>query len=146
MEKLLGSELMKDGCNCAQAVLVTMCEEAGLTEEKAMLISCGFGGGMRAGELCGACTGAVMAMGCQNGVTDRKDKEAQQKAYAQYIEFNKRFKARFGTLICRELLGCDTSTPEGKEYMKEHPELKAKCWQYVDEAIEIARDVLRDRN
>lgn len=142
MSELFGRELMKNGCNCAQSVLVTLSKEVGLDINTAMKISCGFGGGCRAGEICGAVTGALMAMGMINGNTDMTDKETREHAYAQYSEFNRRFREHYGTLICRELLGCDTSTPEGKKLYNESPELKHRCHVMVDGAIEIARDIL----
>ncbi|MBE6993326.1 MAG: C_GCAxxG_C_C family protein [Ruminococcaceae bacterium] len=142
MDKLSGSELMKNGCNCAQAVLCSLCEETGLTEEQAMRLACPFGGGARSGELCGAASGALMALGYVTGNTDRTDKEAQKKAYAYYIEFTKRYKEKFGCLACRELLGVETSTPEGHAYMQAHPELRQKCWAMVDWSVETVRELL----
>ena len=57
--KPTGAELKKLGCNCAQATLVVMGDVTGLSDAQACRTACGFGGGMRAGELCGAATGAV---------------------------------------------------------------------------------------
>ena len=52
--KPTGAELKKLGCNCAQATLVVMGDVTGLSDAQACRTACGFGGGMRAGELCGA--------------------------------------------------------------------------------------------
>ena len=49
--------------NCAQAVLVPFAEEAGFTTEQACAFAAAFGGGMQTGNLCGAFTGALMALG-----------------------------------------------------------------------------------
>lgn len=142
MDNLYGRDLMINGCNCAQAVLVSLAPKLGLDEDMAMRVACPFGGGVRAGEVCGALTGAQIALGLKTGNIDMKDKEGQQAAYAFYIEFNRRFKERFGSLICRELIECDTSTPEGKQHMKDHPELKQRCYAMVDAACEIASEML----
>ncbi|WP_265101242.1 C-GCAxxG-C-C family protein [Methanobrevibacter ruminantium] len=56
---------------CSQAVLEVFCEEFGLSREQAFKISISFGGGMRKGEVCGACTGAIMALGLKYGDFER---------------------------------------------------------------------------
>ena len=146
MEEMFGREWMKNGCNCAQSVLVSLAEEVGLDRPMAMKLACPLGGGCRAGEICGAATGALLALGMVTGNTDRLDKETQQKAYALYIEFDRRFKEKYGALTCRDLLGVDTSTPEGKAYFHDHPELKEqRCFEMIDGAIGIVRALLRER-
>ena len=142
--KLYGSELMRKGTNCAQAVLVSLCEEVGIDEKTAMKFTCAFGGGCRNGDICGAASGALAALGLALGNDDIENKEAQAEAYKVFIEFNRRFKEKYGHLACRDLLGCDTSTVEGKEYMKQHPELKQKCWEMVDYAVEETKKIMEE--
>lgn len=143
MEELFGREWMKNGCNCAQSVLVSLAGEVGLSREMAMKLACPLGGGCRAGEICGAASGALLAMGMATGNTDRLDKETQQKAYALYADFSRRFKEKYGAMTCRDLLGVDTSTPEGKAYFQAHPELKEQhCFVMIDGAIEMVREML----
>ncbi len=145
MEKMYGHEYMKAGCNCAQATLVSLAKEVGLTQEMAMKVSCPFGGGCRAGEVCGAVVGGLMALGVAKGNTDWTDKETRQKADALAIEFNKAFKARFGAMTCRELTGVDTSTPDGKQYFHDHPEIKEKtCFPAVNWAVETVKKMLEE--
>ena len=55
-------ELHKKGYNCAQAVIAACSDMTGLDEKTALAISAGFGGGLRSGEVCGAISGAVMAV------------------------------------------------------------------------------------
>ncbi len=144
-EKETGVALQKRGCNCAQAVLMAMGDVSGLAPGEACRAACGFGGGMRAGELCGAATGAVMAIGMALGNREPEDAQSRDRAYAAVIAFNRRFKERFGTLVCRELLGADSSTPEGKKLLAEHPEKKALCPVLITEAERMARDVIEGR-
>ena len=144
MEKLSGRELFKDHVyNCAQSTFVSLAEEVGLTREMAFRLSSAFGGSARSGNLCGAVSGALMALGYVKA-NEAGDKEGQKEAYAFYIEFNRRFKERFGALNCRELVGCDMSTPEGKAFSEAHPEVKAKCPELIEGAIEIAREMLAE--
>ena len=49
--------------NCAQSVLATFAPEIGLTEEEAFRLGGPFGAGMHRGSVCGALTGALMALG-----------------------------------------------------------------------------------
>ena len=51
------------GYNCAQSVLAALGSYTGLNEKTALAVSGGFGGGVRCGEICGAASGAVMALG-----------------------------------------------------------------------------------
>ena len=54
-------ELFESKFNCAQAVFASFSEDLGLDEKQALKIGGCFGSGMRKGEVCGACTGALMA-------------------------------------------------------------------------------------
>ena len=108
-----------------------------------MKLACPFGGGCRAGEVCGAVVGALLALGQVCGNTDWEDKETRQKADALAIEFNQKVKAKFGKMTCRELTGVDTSTPEGKQYFHDHPEIKENiCFPMVDWSAETMKEIL----
>lgn len=56
--------------NCAQSVLIPFAEKVGLTHDKAYAVAQAFGGGMRCGSVCGALTGAYMALGVLGLATD----------------------------------------------------------------------------
>lgn len=49
--------------NCAQGVLVPFAERAGISADDAYAIGQAFGRGMQTGNVCGAVTGALMALG-----------------------------------------------------------------------------------
>ncbi len=49
----------KDKFHCSQSVLAAYADELGLTEEQALKIAACFNAGMRKGEVCGACSGAL---------------------------------------------------------------------------------------
>ena len=49
--------------NCAQSVVMPFAAETGMNEEDARRIAANFGGGMKRGSVCGAVTGALMALG-----------------------------------------------------------------------------------
>ncbi len=69
-------------------------------------LATGFGAGIgRKGSLCGAFTGAVMAIGMETGRTNPKDKEAVAKTYEKCREFWDRFEREFGSNICYDITG-----------------------------------------
>lgn len=59
--------------HCSQAVLAAFADRCGLTEEQALKLGACFGSGMRKGEVCGACTGALMVLGLLYGQCDETD-------------------------------------------------------------------------
>ncbi|HLA84234.1 MAG TPA: C-GCAxxG-C-C family protein [Thermoguttaceae bacterium] len=130
-----------EGFNCSQAVLSVYAEELGLDESAALRIASGFGGGMgRLGGTCGAATGAMMALGLRHGAASA-DREAKERVYAQVVEFARRFTARHGTIVCRELLGCDLSTPEGLQRAVDEKAFTTVCPKFVRDAVEILEEM-----
>ena len=58
--KEIASGLFESKYHYSQAVLAAFAGECGLTEIQALKLGACFGSGMRKGEVCGACTGALM--------------------------------------------------------------------------------------
>ena len=116
------------GYNCTQAVTVAFAEELGLDADTAAQLSCGFGGGMgRMREVCGTFSGIVMVLSWLYGYSDPKDVTAKKELYEKIRELAGRFKAKNGSIICRELLGLEkaeeSAAPEPRtpEYYKKRP-------------------------
>ena len=57
-------------------------------------------------------------------------------------EFTRRFKQRHTTLDCRELLGCNIMTPEGKEIADEKNLFKTVCPNFVEDAAVIVQELI----
>ncbi|MGC8971214.1 MAG: C-GCAxxG-C-C family protein [bacterium] len=105
----------ESGFNCSQAVISTYAPDLGLKRELALLVSSGFGGGLgRIGEVCGAVTGAIMALGLKYGFTTFSS-EAKEEVHNIVREYIARFKEKNSSILCRELLGADINTPDGKK-------------------------------
>ena len=133
----------KEGFSCSQAMLSSYGEQFGLNRELALKVSGAFGGGMaRMGETCGAVTGAFMVIGLKYGNARVEDKQAKERAYSLVREFVDRFKSRNGSIVCRELLGCDISTPEGRDLAKEKNLFATLCPKFVQDAAEIIEQIL----
>ena len=129
------------GYSCSQAIFSTYSGQLGVAEDTAVKVASGFGGGMgRMAATCGAVTGAFMALGLKHG---GPDSEAKERTYELVREFANRFKARNGTLECRELLGCDVSTPGGRERAREQKLHSTVCVQIVRDAAEILAELLQ---
>jgi C_GCAxxG_C_C family probable redox protein len=125
------------GFSCSQSVLTAYAQEFGLDEQTALKIASGFGGGMGGlGHTCGAVTGALMVLGLRHGLT-AVDGEAKQAFYARVRQFTERFQQCHGSLACRELLGVDISTAEGRDAAREAGLFQQKCPPLVQGACEI---------
>jgi C_GCAxxG_C_C family probable redox protein len=80
----------------------------GLDQAAARKVSCAFGAGMASsGEMCGAATGALMVIGLAHGRTTPEDVAAKERTSALSRRLWEEFRARRGSLVCRELLGID---------------------------------------
>ena len=108
-------KLHKSGFNCAQSVLGACGEYTGLDENTALAVSAGFGGGVRSGEICGAISGAVMAIGMAQQ-KDPADPETKAKTAAQTKELVKAFREKYGCVRCVELKQAGVSCAELIEY------------------------------
>ncbi|MHC4568139.1 MAG: C-GCAxxG-C-C family protein [Planctomycetota bacterium] len=123
--------------NCSQAIVRTYGPDYGLSALDAVRVSCGFGGGMRRGDMCGAVTGALMILGLRFGARDASDTSAKAGVYSKVAEFYSKFESRCDSVSCRDLLGCDISTPEGMEHAASNNLFNTVCPKMVQTAAEI---------
>ena len=93
------------GFNCAQCVVSAFAERTGVEEQVLLAAAGGFGGGVRCGEICGAASGAVMALGLMNPHTSPDAPEEKARISALTAEFIRRFRDAHGALTCRDLKG-----------------------------------------
>ncbi len=139
-------ERFNQGFNCSQAVLSSYSEQFGLDCDRALKVATGFGGGMRMSETCGAVTGAFMVLGLKYGNTTAEDKESKARTYKMVVEFINRFKARNGSVVCRELLGCDVSKPEGNKEAEDKGLFSSVCPGLVQDAAEILEEIFNEND
>jgi len=92
----LAKKYFEQKYHCSQAVLAAFAEELGLTEKQALKLGGCFGGGMCKGEVCGACTGALMVLGMKFGQSDIEDLESRKKTNDIAMEFLDLFKKENG--------------------------------------------------
>lgn len=133
----------REGFMCSQAVLSAYAGQFGMDRETALKVSAAFGGGMgRLGEICGAVTGAFMVLGLKYGRTAVQDTKSHEKTNRLVREFVDKFKSVNGSIVCRELLGCDLSTPDGLKTFVDKKLRDGICTKLVRDAAEIVEQLL----
>ncbi|MBE3144151.1 MAG: C_GCAxxG_C_C family protein [Planctomycetes bacterium] len=131
------------GFVCSQAILSTFGPRFGLNRELALRVAGAFGGGKaRIGETCGAVTGALMAIGLCYSKVKPEDDEAKEFTYRLVNRFVEEFKQQYGSIHCRDLLGYDISTVEGRQLAKQNDLFDTKCRNFVRSSPEILESLL----
>jgi len=139
----IAADRFSQGFNCAQAVFSTYAPLLSIKKEDALRMATGFGAGMgRLQEVCGAVTGAFMLISCKHGMIDAAEPTSKETAYALEQDFARRFRELHGSISCRELLGCDLNTADGKQYFKEKDLFNLVCQPCVKDACKIIEEML----
>lgn len=128
--------------HCSQAVLAAFAQELGITEEQALRLGACFGGGMCKGEVCGACAGALMALGLKYGQTKVGDTDTRLKTNDITVKYLNKFRDVNGSYLCKDLLRCDLATAEGRDYARKNNLFTEFCPKMVVSAVEIAEEFL----
>jgi len=109
--------------NCAQAILHTYADMAGIDEDTAMNIANAFGGGMGNMEgTCGALVGAGLVLGLVN-----RNKLISMKQMRQVMT---KFQERNGATQCKLLKGIST-----KQVLRECPDCVADAAEFLEEQL-----------
>ncbi len=141
----LAKQYHERGYGCAQAVLAAFAEDYGLSEEAALRISTGFGSGMgRMCEVCGALTGAFMVVGLQHGKVasdGSKYGTDTETTYRLVAELAKKFKARNGSIYCRDLIGHDLSNPEERAKVVQMGLFSTTCGKCILDSVELLEEI-----
>jgi C_GCAxxG_C_C family probable redox protein len=125
-------KLFDSGYNCAEAVLLALSEKFSTETPLIPRIATGFGGGIgRSGNVCGALSGAIMAIGLRIGCDKAEEKEKRYTAYNTALQMIKEFEKEFGSINCKTLTQCDLSTQEGREKFNEQNTRKEICPKFV---------------
>jgi len=116
----IGEEAVKlhqSGLNCAQSVLIACTEYTGIDRDLAVGIANGFGGGVRCGEICGAASGGVMAVGACKKLRGCENPREEMSGRAKLLCEN--FKERFEGLRCEDIKGVKYTCNEMIAYAAE---------------------------
>lgn len=126
--------------NCAQSVMKAVLLESGINimPEQIARITAGFGGGMaHEGQVCGAVSGAIAAIGLILGRSLHDVKEHKETTYFVSENFIQKFKKRHGSIICNNLTGIDIKDKDQRENALQDGLFYRKCPAYVEDAVEI---------
>jgi C_GCAxxG_C_C family probable redox protein len=120
------------GYSCAQSVIYGYAEDLEISKNIALKISNGFGSGMgKKQEVCGTISAAIMIIGLLYGRGENGVKEEHEDTYFKVRELIDKFKEKFGTINCKELLsGCDLSTVVGQKQFVQNS-LYEKCSECI---------------
>lgn len=138
----LALEAFNNKYNCAQSILMAWPELIAPDRNLALRQACGFGGGMgRLQGTCGTVTGSYMVIGLTAGA-ELPDDLIKNEIAVLVREFTNRFLKLNPSTLCRELIGVDLNTEEGREASKQ-PDIKvAICSKCVADAVSILKDIL----
>ncbi len=132
-----------EGFNCSQSVLAAFSELIGVDQTQMLRTASCFGAGIvRRGEVCGAVSGGLMALGLARSVETPAAKETN---YQLGEEFLRRFESKHGSLLCRELIGCDIRSPESRQAAKEKGVFTRLCPLFVRDAAAIVEAMLAEK-
>lgn len=135
--------LMRKYGSCCTGVLAAFAPELGLEEELAAGLGRGMAGGVGSlGNVCGAVSGAALVIGAKTTNKDNiQNMETGMKTMEIVREFAARFEEQHSSIICRELLGHDISTPEKRKAAME-AKAYVNCPKYVQSAVTILDEML----
>ncbi|MBD3193141.1 MAG: hypothetical protein GF308_21085 [Candidatus Heimdallarchaeota archaeon] len=135
------ADYFKEDYNCCQSVLISLLEQQDALFEEAPFIGAGFGGGIIGrGEICGAVSGAIMAIGVLTGKTVKETvehKEATKKIVSKFLE-------KFGATDCNDLLEIDENDPDARQKAADRGVFREKCPEFVKTAVQLVLELLQE--
>ncbi|MGL1892615.1 MAG: C-GCAxxG-C-C family protein [Spirochaetaceae bacterium] len=132
----IAKESFGPNCNCSQAVFTSYCEEFGISKEFGLKLSIGFGGGVaHNGEICGAVSGAILAIGLKFG-------NSKDETYKIINKYTNKFKSKNKTLNCSELLGYNLNKEEELIKARESGIFSNLCPKLVKDSVEILDEII----
>ena len=119
-----------------------MCQALDIEHDCAPRIATPFGGGFGScGLACGALAGGVMAVGLALG--RRRPEESREAVNAATRELVDTFIEEMGSSLCRELIGIDLRSEEGRRQLHESDVLERVCGPAVAFAARRTAEILR---
>lgn len=133
-----------NGFNCSQSVFAAFSPETGISGDDSLRIATAFGGGIGRQQLvCGAVTGALMAISAKYGKALHDPEAKKQETYLLTQAFCEAFIRKHGSLNCRDLLmGLNMQDPEENRKIKELGLTETHCNRYVTDAVVITEELL----
>jgi C_GCAxxG_C_C family probable redox protein len=135
-------ELFNSGFFCAESVLLAIAESQGIQSDLIPRIASGFCSGVsRTGGMCGAVSGAILGINLAAG--RNSPDESIELSYFLTQELIDRFEKQYGSVNCRQLMGCDLATGAGQQYFVEN-NLMNSCLKYAEDATRMAVSLISE--
>ena len=132
------------GYNLAESVSLSFKDYLGIEDSLLPRLASGFGGGVgRKGSLCGAFTGAIMAIGMKMGRTDPKDRKTLLMVYEKCQQFWEKFEKEFGSRNCYDLIGLHLDDPEENKKWAETGG-REKCTAIVEKTAGMLCEFIKE--
>jgi C_GCAxxG_C_C family probable redox protein len=127
------------GFHCAQSVFEAYAADFGIDPLVARRMANALAGGSGVGGECGAVASGYLILGLRHGSTKPAygDVDEEAELFGRISRFVDEFKKRHGAITCRELLGVDVFTKEGREEGLRQNLFTNRCPNYIRDAITI---------
>ncbi len=124
--------------------MLSVAESKNIQSELIPKIATGFCGGIaRTSGICGAVSGAVMAINIFYG---RNTPDVPfEKSYAPVQKLIQMFTRKYGSTNCKELTGVDLATEEGRKQFYQ-ANLIERCKNFTEEATRMAMSLIEEES
>lgn len=136
MNKDFVLELMSNGYNCSQVILIYFSKQFNIEKDMAANIAKGFESGMFKGKTCGCVSAAYIVLGLKFGNLTR------ELFKLKIEEFNKKFNSTIGSSICQDILGINISSNENLIKAKNDGTIPKKCPNAIFNTISILTEMI----
>jgi len=136
------SQKFREGIDCSMLVLAEVADELGITEDEAYRTASCFGAGMLTGGVCGAVTGAFIALGIKHGNHELNDLAQKAVVISKRDELVERFTKIHGSVNCPMILGADLRIPEERQYARDNGYINTKCPAFCRTAAQILKELI----
>jgi C_GCAxxG_C_C family probable redox protein len=130
---------------CAEATLITLQEHYALPDAGDSSAAMALNGGIGySGGMCGAITGAAIAVGrlAGRGIADHALAKAESRRLVQDVMAG--FAQEFGSVDCRALTGYDFLEPDQHHAFIESGIWREACMRQIEFAVERARHLVEE--
>lgn len=130
--------------NCAESILRAYLK---VYDKDISLLSAAtcFGGGVAGtGRMCGALSGALIALGLHFNRQKPKEKELYGKIRDKAQKIVKEFEKKTGSVNCSDHVKYDLTTVEGREKLHNDKEALEKCKSFIGLASRLLADELQE--
>jgi C_GCAxxG_C_C family probable redox protein len=129
----------KMGFHCSQSVFQAYSEDFGIDENLARRLTAALAGGSTVGGECGAVSSGYLVLGLKHASTmpAHGNIEREEELFTRVRQFVEEFKKRHGSINCRQLLGVDVFTAEGRAEGMRKNLFASKCPNFIRDAITI---------